>query len=320
LKTFLFLLLGLRKMHFRTLAKICLFTTLAVPCFAEYPSDRPAPQQRIDPGLHLIAAGLDGGTSPSGAESQGKSLEAGDVFRDCPKCPDMVVVPAGSFRMGDLSGARDRNAKPVRRVTIPRAFAVGKYEVTFTQWHLCVSAGACRHRPDDRGWGRGSRPVTDVSWEDAKAFTGWLSRRTGATYRLLTEAEWEYVARAGSETRYPWGHKLGNNQANCDGCGSPWDGKKTAPVGQFKPNKFGVYDIVGNVWEWVEDCWHKKYVGAPTDGTAWMGTERECSRRVLRGGSWYLEPWYARTAVRDWNKTNVRSGNFGFRIAKTLYK
>jgi formylglycine-generating enzyme required for sulfatase activity len=158
--------------------------------------------------------------------------------------------------------------------------------------------------------------VVDISWDDAQKYIAWLSQTSGKSHRLLSEAEWEYMARAGSETRYPWGKDIGRNQANCQGCGSAIAPKKTTPVGQFKPNRFGVHDTVGNVWEWVEDCWHKYYKGAPTNGSAW--TKAGCSRRVLRGGSWYLESWYARSAARDWNKANVRSGNFGFRVARTL--
>lgn len=256
--------------------------------------------------------------NPADAVSAAKKRPAGEVFRDCLDCPEIVVVPAGSFRMGDLSGAGDRNGKPVHRVTIPKSFGIGKYEVTFTEWLVCVSVGACTHRPDDRGWGRGRRPVTDVSWKDAKEYIRWLSRKTRKTYRLPSEAEWEYMARAGRETKYPWGNLIGQNLANCHGCGSTWSAKRTAPVGQFKPNRFGIYDTVGNVWEWVEDCWHKKYKGAPINGSAWIIAGRKCSGRVIRGGSWYLKPWYARSAVRDWNRDKVRSGNFGFRVARTL--
>ena len=256
--------------------------------------------------------------NPANGESIAKPRAAGAVFRDCSDCPEIVVVPAGNFRMGDLSGARDRNAKPVHRVTIPKSFGVGKYEVTFAEWLDCVSAGGCSHRPDDRGWGRGRRPVTDISWMDAKEYISWLSKKTGKSYRLLNEAEWEYMARAGSETKYPWGNIVVQNRANCHGCGSTWSAKRTSPVGQFKPNKFGIYDTVGNVWEWVEDCWHKSYKGAPGNGTAWIKSGSKCKGRVLRGGSWYLKPWYTRTAVRDWNRAKVRSGNFGFRVARTL--
>ena len=256
--------------------------------------------------------------SPADGGSAAKMRAAGAVFRDYSDCPEIVVVPAGSFRMGDLSGAGDRNGKPVHKVIIPKSFGVGKYEVTFSEWLACVSAGACTHRPDDRGWGGGRRPVTDISWKDAKEYLRWLSRITSKPYRLPSEAEWEYMARAGSETRYPWGNDIGNNQANCHGCGSTWSAKRTAPVGQFKPNRFGVYDTVGNVWKWVEGCWHKYHKGAPTNGTAWITVGRQCSGRVIRGGSWYLKSWYTRSAICDWNRANVRSGNFGFRVARTL--
>ena len=216
------------------------------------------------------------------------AMRPGKVFRDCPECPEMVVVPAGSFTMGSPSSEKGRydGEGPQHRVTIPEPFAVGKYEVTFAEWDACVAAGGCYgHRLYDPGWGRGQRPVIVVSWEDAKAYVGWLSRKTGERYRLLSEAEWEYAARAGTRTRYHWGHSIGRNQANCDGCGSRWDDEKTAPVGSFPANGFGLHDVHGNVWEWVEDCWHGSYAGAPTDGRAWA-TGGDCERRVLRGGSW----------------------------------
>ena len=138
--------------------------------------------------------------------------------------------------MGDLSGDAGSDEKPVHDVTIAAPFAVGKYEVTFAEWDACVAAGGCTHRPDDEGWGLGTRPAINVSWDDAQEYVRWLSRETGKSYRLLSEAEWEYVARAGSATKYPWGDDVGTNKANCDGCGSQWDNKRTAPVGSFKPN------------------------------------------------------------------------------------
>ena len=144
---------------------------------------------------------------------------------------------------------------------------------------------------DERGWGRGRRPVINVSWEDAVAYTKWLSGQTGERCRLPSEAEWEYAARAGSVTKYSWGNEIGSNQANCDVCGSQWDGKQTAPVGSFDPNGWGLHDLHGNVWEWVQDCWNGSYQGAPTNGSAWESGD--CSRRVLRGGSWnftFLDP------------------------------
>ncbi len=223
-----------------------------------------------------------------------KVRAVGEVFRDCDHCPEMVVVPAGRFTMGSPSSesGRDSDEGPQRRVTFGAKFAVGVYEVTFAEWDACVSDGGCGgYHPDDAGWGRGRRPVMRVSWDDAQAYASWLSRETGESYRLLSEAEWEYVARAGTTTRYWWGNNVGRNRANCDGCGSRWDDESTAPVGSFGANGFGLHDVHGNVWEWVEDCWHDSYAGAPRDGSAWLGNNGgDCSRRVLRGGSWLHRP------------------------------
>ena len=197
-------------------------------------------------------------------------------------------------------------------------FAVGKHEVTFGEWDACVGDGGCRgHRPDDEGWGRGNRPVVNVSWEDARGYVGWLSRKTGKEYRLLSESEWEYVARGGTQTEYWWGDEIGGGRANCDGCGSRWDDEKTAPVGSFRANGFGLYDVHGNVWEWVEDCSHGDYRGAPTDGSAWT-SGGNCTDRVLRGGSWYLTPGFLRSANRGRYSTGLRGNDLGFRIARTL--
>ena len=210
----------------------------------------------------------------------------GGKFRDCSECPEMVV-PSGSFMMGSPNSekGRDDDEGPRHRVSIDYRLAVGVYEVTFAEWDACVSAGGCGgYRPDDRGWGRGNRPVINVRWEDAQSYVRWLSNKTGKSYRLLSESEWEYVARAGSVTAYSWGNEIGHNRANCDGCGSRWDNEKTAPVGAFSANAWGLHDVHGNVWEWVEDCWNDSYTGAPADGSAWESGD--CSRRVLRGGSW----------------------------------
>ena len=229
---------------------------------------------------------------------------------------DMVKIPAGEFSMGDIQGGGDSDEKPVHRVSVD-AFWLSKSEVTFDQWDACVAASGCSYNPDDRGWGRGGRPVIRVSWEDiTEQFIPWLSKTTGKQYRLPTEAEWEYAARAGSETKYSWGNSIGNNKANCDGCGSRWDDSQTAPVGSFSANAFGLYDMHGNVWEWTQDCRNKNYEGAPIDGSAWLSGD--CSQRVLRGGSWYDGPYYLRSANRDWITTGYRSGYNGFRLARTL--
>ena len=241
----------------------------------------------------------------------------GGKFRDCSECPEMVVVPLGSFTMGSPGGEGIGNERPRHRVRIDYRLAVGVYEVTFAEWDACVSAGGCGgYRPDDEGWGRGNRPVINVSWDNAQSYVRWLSNKTGKSYRLLSESEWEYVARAGSVTAYSWGNDIGHNRANCDGCGSRWDDEKTAPVGAFSANAWGLYDVHGNVWEWVADCWNDSYTGAPADGSAW---ERgNCSRRVLRGGSWYSEPRGLRAAVRSRSPSGWRNYGYGFRIARTL--
>ena len=254
----------------------------------------------------------------------------GELFRDCSDCPQMVVIPAGRFRMGCVSGQNcSVDEKPVHDVRIGSAFALSVHEVTFAAWDACVSDGGCGdHRPDDEGWGRGRRPAVNVSWTDARAYVSWLSRKSGEAYRLPSESEWEYAARAGSTTKYHFGNAesslcgYGNhadsstdysrrNQACSDGIG-----KMTAPVGSYAPNAFGLHDMHGNVWEWTEDCWNGTYAGAPAGGSAWLSGD--CTRRVLRGGSWLSSPGNLRAANRDRNPTGYRSSSLGFRVARTL--
>ena len=180
--------------------------------------------------------------------------------------------------------------KPVHGVTIPQPFAVGVYEVTFAQWDACVAGGGCGgYRPKDRGWGRGERPVINMSWKDAKSYVAWLSREAGHEYRLLSEAEWEYAARAGTTTEYHWRNSFDSSRVN--------NGSQTVPVGGYAANAFGLHDMRGNVEEWAEDCWHKNYAGAPSDGAAWTGGGN-CGLRVLRGGSWLSNPRGLRAAYR----------------------
>ncbi len=248
------------------------------------------------------------------------SLSPGETFKDCANCPEMVVVPAGSFLMGLPPSELDRYRRegPQRLVTISQPFAVGKYEVTFNEWDKCVAGGGCGgFQALDEGWGRGRQPVKGASWDDAKAYVAWLSGETGQPYRLLSEAEWEYAARAGSTTSFWRGDDIGRNNASCDGCGSQWDRKQTAPVGSFRPNDFGVYDMAGNVWEWVEDCWNGSHDGAPRDGS--VRTEGHCEDRVLRGGAWNSHPESLRSAIRARGQTGQRYDNrVGFRVARTL--
>ena len=258
---------------------------------------------------------------------------SGETFRDCPDCPEMVVVPAGSFMMGSPPSEKDRgdDEGPVHQVVFAEPFAVGVFEVTFAEWDACVSAGGCGgSRPSDYwGWGRGSRPVYDVDWYNAQSYVRWLSRWTGEDYRLLSESEWEYVARAGTSTRYWWGNDIGRGRANCQGCGGRWDAARqwddrgTAPVGSFTANAFGLHDVHGNISEWTQDRWRRDYEGVPGDGSAWVDREEDpytlsSSRRVVRGGNWYNDPRYLRSASRSWGQPSDMTNRVGFRVARTL--
>ena len=253
------------------------------------------------------------------------------TFRDCPQCPEMVVIPPGSFSMGSPRPNEEvhSNEGPHHKVTISNAFAVGIYDVTFEQWDACVGTGGCNgYWPASQGWGRGKQPVIYVSWEEAQGYVRWLNDKLrsskpvapGSTgsgpYRLLTEAEWEYAARAGTTTAYYWGNTYVKGNANCDGCGSQWDNEQTSPVGSFAPNPFGLYDMAGNVLQWVEDCYHENYARAPIDGSAWI--TNKCDNRVMRGGSWFNNTYYLRSSQRYGVPPNYHANNGGFRVAKTL--
>ena len=239
---------------------------------------------------------------------------------------EMVSIPGGSFRMGDLSGEGYDDELPVHTVTVP-AFRVGKYEVTFSQWDSCVADRGCGgYYPDDEGWGRGNRPVINVSWDDAQLFINWLNDNTGGKFRLPTEAEWEYAVRAGSTTKYHFGNSESQlclyanhaddstdysdrNKACSDGVS-----ERTAAVGRYQPNAFGLHDMHGNVWEWVEDCWNDSYLRAPSDGRAW--TSGDCDKRVRRGSAWSLKPRNVRSAIRSKSNRSVRGSLIGFRLAQ----
>jgi formylglycine-generating enzyme required for sulfatase activity len=252
-------------------------------------------------------------------------LAPGEVtpsFRECAAdCPEMILIPAGEFVMGSQRqeigryGNEDDGNGRQHRVVIAKPFAVSKFVVTFADWDACVSVGGCSP-VSDGGFGRGSRPVININWEQAQQYVAWLSRMTRRPYRLLTEAEWEYAARAGTTTPYYWGEEVGHGYANCSDCGSQWDNRQTSPVGSFNPNAFGLYDMAGNVWQWVEDCFHENYDRAPTDGSAW--TSGDCGHRMARGGSWNDSPRYLRTACRFWFAPDDRISYIGFRIARTV--
>ncbi len=260
--------------------------------------------------------------------------DVGQVFRDCDLCPEIVVVPPGSFLMGspDTEEGRDGDEGPQHEVTIDYAFAVGVYEVTFDEWDACVRGGGCGgYEPSDWGWGRGTRPVMEVHWEDAWRYADWLSEQTGEEYRLLSEAEWEYVARPGTRTARYWGETVRDQCQNANGydasghaeyasdremAGCRDRAPKTAPVGSYRPNGFGLHDVLGNVYEWVDDCRNQDYEGAPTDGSSWYGGD--CTRRIRRGGSWLHSPNEHRSAQRGGYPVDMRNFSQGFRVAQSL--
>ena len=258
-----------------------------------------------------------------------RALNPMDSFKECAKdCPEMIVVPAGSFMMGTPATAKTHGSEeePQHRVKIAQPFAISKFELTFADWDACASVGGCDPHINDSGFGRGLQPVINVTWGDAQRYAAWLSTMTGKSYRLLSEAEFEYATRAGTHTRYPWGDEVGTLNANCYGCSSAYGGQQPAPVGgivddvfvsSFPPNQFGLYDTVGNVWEWVEDCIHKNYDGAPDDGSAWTDGGN-CTDRMVRGGSWSVPSVYVTSASRTWHPTDARLYDLGFRIGRTL--
>ena len=252
------------------------------------------------------AAPVDGRNGAEAEEGETISMKSegptgrlpGSRFRDCPRCPEMVVLPPGTFSMGspDTEAGRHANEGPVHRVTIDYAFAMGVYEVTFDEWDACVESGGCAgYRPKQRFFGRNmggpQHPVTRVGWEDVPDYLAWLSQETGTRYRLPSEAEWEYAARGGATTPYYTGDSMSQEEANY---GRYFVGRPV-PVGSYPANPFGLHDMLGNVAEWCEDCWNESYVGAPADGSAWRSGN--CDRRVLRGGHWASDAEGFRTGI-----------------------
>ncbi len=243
-------------------------------------------------------------------------LSPGQSFRDCEMCPEMVILPSGAFEMGWETG--DPDEKPVHEVIIPNKFAVGKFEVTFREWNDCAVNGGCAgYSPPDKEWGRDNRPVIFVSWLDAQAYLSWLRERTGMNYRLLTEAEWEYMARGGETTIYPWGVAIDAGKANYG-----LFRNRTMPVGSYDPNAFGLHDVIGNVWEWVLDCYDKNaYTKHRAYPAAFLENNETC-RRVLRGGAWNVDMSdgfdLMRTSIRWRARIDNRYSHYGFRVARDL--
>ena len=240
-------------------------------------------------------------------------VAAADTFRDCPECPEMVRIAAGQFKMGSSTG--DSSERPVRTVRILKPFAIGKYEITIAQWQACVKGGGCTYTPS-LGKAKPNDPVRKLSWSDVKRYVGWLGKKTGQRYRLPTEAEWEYAARAGSNSLYWWGDRMAPGLADCKKCDPSWNRKLPQSVGRDKANPFGLHGVAGGVWEWTADCWHNNYAAAPSDGRAWDAAD--CRGRVLRGGSWRNDATYARAASRLRYDFDVRYSTNGFRVARDL--
>ena len=291
-------------------------------------ADTPVPQEGVlsdGVDIHLVDDGPSDDTegrtnNESEFEYAKPPFVPGDVFRDELATggfgPDMVVLPKGSFRMGCMSHFHHCgiNERPIRDVRIGQLIAMARFETTFDQYDRFT---APRGLVPDQTWGRGNRPVIHVPWSGAQDYSRWLSKQTGARYRLPSEAEWEFAARAGSTTKFFWGDDIGENRSACLQCGSQWDGRRTAPVGSFLPNAFGLHDMHGNVTEWVEDCWVSDYRQAPTDGSPFL--EEGCGSRVLRGGSWDDKPWFVRSAMRYSFRTAEISNRFiGFRVVRDL--
>jgi formylglycine-generating enzyme required for sulfatase activity len=269
-------------------------------------------EQGIDLGIKVLS------------DSDEASLKPKTSFKECEKCPDMIVLPAGEFLMGALDGDSKRGAETARhKVTFAHSFAVGRFAVTFDEWDACVADGGCTgYKPWDNGWGRGKRPAINISWSDAKSYVAWLSERTGKSYRLLSEAEREYVTRAGTASPFWWGASISRHQANYDEKASLDKsangamGQRTMPVDSYQPNPWGLYQVHGNIWEWIEDCLNDSYAGAPKDGSPWQAGR--CDRHVLRGGSWASKADALESGSRYGVEAEGRVSNVGFRVARTL--
>jgi formylglycine-generating enzyme required for sulfatase activity/class 3 adenylate cyclase len=270
----------------------------------------PAPSPAAAPATVENPKGSSLASAPAQAPTEGakESSSPATVLPTAQPIPEMVSIPGGTFSMGSDD---DPSEKPVHHVLI-KSFAISKFPVTVREWNACVAAKSCSYAAT----GENDTPVTNLSWTDTQQFVQWLSNVTQKPFRLPTESEWEYAARGGTKGKFWWGDKLENDMANCKGCNEPYESSQPLKVGSFKPNPFGLYDMGGNINQWVADCWHKNYQGAPSDGSAWV--ESDCPSYVIRSGSWKNDPSYVRPSNRDHYDANVRYPTHGLRVARTL--
>lgn len=282
------------------------------PAAAQAPAATPAPAPRPQTAQSPPAAKPKPPPArPASPAIAAARARASGEIRDCQSCPVLVSLPAGTFMMGN--NASDPSERPAHQVVIDAPFAIGKYEVTVQEWNACVTANGCARVAQDPGAGPTS-PMRDVSWEDAQQYVKWVGLVSGKPYRLPTEAEWEFAARGGVATPYWWGDKMVTGKANCKDCGQPWHADRPLNVGSFPANGFGLHDTSGSVWEWVADCWHNNFKGAPNDGAAWE--EPACRVRVIRGGSWREGAAYMVASTRFKYDAGVRQSQNGFRVAR----
>jgi formylglycine-generating enzyme required for sulfatase activity len=259
------------------------------------------------------AAAAEAARQAAHAKVAGTAPSTVKTFRDCDGCPEMIALAPGSFTMGSKGG--DASEHPAHKVTIAYPFAISRFEVTVAEWKACHAAGGCDYLPTRKGM-TATSPIYNLSWLDTQKYVKWLSKKTGQAYRLPSEAEWEYAARAGTKTEYWWGDDIGKGNANCRDCGGEWTSKRPAAVDSFAANAFGLQGMNGSVWEWVGDCWFDSYDGAPGDGSA--RSRKNCQSRVLRGGSWRNDPSYARSASRFNYDNDVRYVLNGFRVVRPM--
>jgi formylglycine-generating enzyme required for sulfatase activity len=275
------------------------------------PKPQPAkPPDKIRPLPATGTAPVDGGRPEPPVAGPAGSVA---TMKDCDACPVMVALSPRPFTMG--SNNSDPSERPAHKVALHTPFAIGKYEVTVGQWNQCVRASVCPAMPS-LGNVPDNLPMRDISWDEAQLYLKWLGTVSGKAYRLPTEAEWEYAARGGTATRYWWGNEMKSGNSSCEGCGEPWNAERPPPAGSFPANPFGLNDMNGSVWEWVQDCWHSTYKGAPADGSAWV--DGNCQARVIRGGSWRENGSYMLSTTRFKYDASVRQSQNGFRVARSL--